>query len=149
MGLRRVTSFQLLTRICIQPTNKLVSSLFRAPSVLGQATSNYGLAGSHHLPPYSILCASPQHLHPNGFLSRDSQGGVPKLSQFGLPPLCEIIIFFLNLWLGWGLKQTCSSHRELCNGVSHFTYTHRGRVDSQLLVVGNQIVSLTLGLFLS
>ncbi len=25
-----------------------------------------GLGGSHHLPPYSILCASPWGLHPNG-----------------------------------------------------------------------------------
>ncbi len=40
-----------------------------------------GLEGSHHLPPYSIFCAIPRGPHPNGFLSRDSQVGVPKLSQ--------------------------------------------------------------------
>ncbi len=40
MGLGRVTSFSLLTSICIQPTNKLMSSLPRAPLVLGQATNN-------------------------------------------------------------------------------------------------------------
>jgi len=43
-----------------------------------------GLGGSHHLPPYSILCNSPRELHPNGTFSRDSQGGVPKLSRVGL-----------------------------------------------------------------
>jgi len=32
-----------------------------------------GLGASHHLPPYSILCSSPLHLHPNGFFSQDSQ----------------------------------------------------------------------------
>jgi hypothetical protein len=42
MGLGRVTSFQLLTQICIQPTNKLVSSLSGAPLVLGQATGDSG-----------------------------------------------------------------------------------------------------------
>ncbi len=40
-----------------------------------------GLEGSHHLPPYSILCATPPSLHPNGSFSRDSQVGVPKLSR--------------------------------------------------------------------
>jgi len=48
-----------------------------------------------------------------------------------------------DLWLGWGLKQTCSSPRELTNGVSHSTYTHWGRVDFRLLVVGSQTASLT------
>jgi len=46
-----------------------------------------GLGGSHHLPPYNILCSSPWELHPNGTFSRDSQVGVPKLSRVGLPGL--------------------------------------------------------------
>jgi len=49
------------------------------------------LEGSHHLPPYSILCSSPWELHPNGTFSRDSQGGVPKLSRVGVPELWELI----------------------------------------------------------
>jgi hypothetical protein len=102
-----------------------------------------GLGGSHHLPPYSIFGNSIWHLHPNGFLSQDSQGGVPKLSRFGLPPLCGVITLCPDLGLGWGLKQTCSSRQELSNDVLHFTCTHRGRVDSQLLMVGSQTVSLT------
>jgi hypothetical protein len=122
--------------------------------MLRQATSNTdsldspqpGLEGSHHLPPYSILYASPQHLHPNGFLSRDSQGGVPKLSRFGLPGLWELITPSSNLRLRRGLKQTCSSPQELSNGVSHSTCTHQGRVDSWLLVVESQTASLTPGL---
>jgi hypothetical protein len=38
-----------------------------------------GLRGSHHLPPYSILCNTLRRLHPNGSFSQDSQVGVPKL----------------------------------------------------------------------
>jgi len=132
MGLGRVTSYSL-TRTCIKPTNKLVSSPFKAPLVLRQATGNFGLTwlytartwGKPPHPPYSILCASLQHLDPNGFLSQDSQGGVRKLSWFGLPGLCKIITFCSDLLLGWGLKQTCSSLQELSNGVSHSTCTHQ------------------------
>jgi len=80
-------------------------------------------------------------------LSRDSQGGVLKLSRFGLPRLWEIITFCSDLQLGWGLKQTCSSPQELSNGVFHSTCTHRGRVDSQLLVVGSQTASLIPNIF--
>jgi hypothetical protein len=80
------------------------------------------------------------------FLSWDSQGGIPKLSRFGLMPLCEIITFCSNLRLGWGLKQTCSSCWELSNCVSHSTYMHRGRVDSRLLMVRSQTANLTIGL---
>jgi hypothetical protein len=103
------------------------------------------LEGSHHLPPYNILCASPRHPHPNGFLSWDSQGGVPKMSRFGLPRLCTIITFCSDLRLGWGLKQSCNSPWELSNGMSHSTCTYRGWVNSQLLVVKSQTTNLTPG----
>jgi hypothetical protein len=133
--------------------HKLVSSPLKTLLVLGQTTGNTdsldspwpGLGGSHHLPPYSILCVAPSHPHPNGFYSRDSQGGVPKLSRFGLPGLWELITPGSNLGLGWGLKKTCSSPQELSNGVSHSVCTHRGQVDSRLFVVGSQIASLTPG----
>ncbi len=70
-------------------TNKLVSTPSETFLMLGQAMGNTdsldspgpGLRGSHHLPPYSILCITPLHPHANGSLSQDSQGGVPKLSQ--------------------------------------------------------------------
>ncbi len=119
--------------------------------MLGQATGNTtsldsprpGLGGSHHLPPYSILCVTPPHPHPNDIFSRDSQSGVPKLSRFGLLGLWALITFRPNLRLKWGLKRTCSSPRELSGGVLHSTCTHRDQVDSQLLVVGSQTASLT------
>jgi len=121
--------------------------------VLGQATSNLdsldsprpGLGGSHHLPPYSIMCDSPPHLHPNGSFSRDSQSRVPKLSQFSLPGLQTLITSRPNLRSGRGLKQSCNFPRELFNGVSHFACIHQDRAVSRLLVVGSQTGSLTLG----
>ncbi len=122
--------------------------------MLGQTTSNTdsldspwpGLEGNHHLPPHSIFCVTPLHPHPNGSLSRDSQGEVPKLSWFGLPGLHEVITLCSDLLLGQGLKKNCSYPWELSNCVSHSPCAHRGRVDSRLLVVGSQTASLTLGL---
>jgi len=104
-----------------------------------------GLGGSHHLPPYSIFYVSLLHLHPNGTFSRDSQNGVPKLFQFRFPGLWAFITSHFDLWLGRVLKKTCNSPWELSNDVSHSTYTHRDRVDSQLLVVGSQTANLTPG----
>ncbi len=70
-------------------TTHVVSSHFRTPLGVGtshghfgsQDTPRPGLGGSHHLPPYIILCDAPPRLHPNGSFSRDSQVGVPKLSR--------------------------------------------------------------------
>jgi len=121
--------------------------------VLGRATGDTdsfdspwpGLGGSHHLPPYNILYVAGPHPYPNGFYSRDSQGGVPKVSRFGLPGFWELITPGSDLGLERGLKKTCSSPRELSNDVSHFICAHRGQVDSQLFVVGSQTASLTPG----
>jgi hypothetical protein len=101
------------------------------------------LRGSHHLPPYSILCVTLPHPCSNGFLSGDSQGGVPKLSRIRLLGLCNVRILCLDLRLEWGLKQTCSIPWELSNGVSHSICKHRGWVDSRLLVIGSQTANLT------
>ncbi len=87
-----------------KPTNKLVSSHSESLLVLGQAmgnTNSFGsprprLGGSHHLPPYIIICVCPWHLHLNGFLSHDSQG-VSKLSRFGFSRLWELITPSPNL----------------------------------------------------
>ncbi len=91
-----------------KPINKLVSSHSESLLVLGQTMGNTNSLNSpwprfernHHLPPYSIICICPRHLHPNDFLSRDSQGGVPKLSRFGFPGLWKIITPNSDLRLG-------------------------------------------------
>jgi hypothetical protein len=126
---RKSDKILLLTRTCIKLTNKLVSPLSRTPLVLRQATGNFGLTiltttrtwGKHHLPPYSILYTTLQEWHPNGFLFRDSQVGVPKSPSMGVLQLCGTIISGANLRLGRGLNQNCSPFRELSNDVSHAT----------------------------
>jgi hypothetical protein len=122
--------------------------------VLGQATGNTGtqdsprpgLGGSHHLPPYSILCSSQRRWHPNGYFSRDSWVGVSKLSRARVLELWTPISLDYRVWLRHGLKQSYSSRRDLSNTVLHFQIAHREEVDSWLLVVGSQTASLTPGL---
>jgi len=104
-----------------------------------------GLGGSHHLPPYNILCSSPPRLHPNGSFSRDSQVGVPKLSRVGVSGLWTVMAPRPELGLGRGLNQSCSFCQELSNAVLHSLRRRREEVDSRLLMVGSQTVSLTPG----
>ncbi len=121
--------------------------------MLGRTTGNTdtqdsprpGLGGSHHLPPYSILCSSQRRWHPNGYFSRDSQVGVPKLSRVGVSKLWTPISPDCRVRSQQGLKQSYSSRRELSNAMSHSRIGCREEVDSRLLVVGSQIASLTPG----
>jgi len=114
--------------------------------VLGQAMGNTDtqdsprpeLGGSHHLPPYSILCSSSRRPHPNGYFSRDSRVGVPKSRQMGLPGLWSPITLRKDLGSRCGLKQSCRSRRDLFNGMLHVLWSQVFRVDSRLLVVGSQ-----------
>jgi hypothetical protein len=102
-----------------------------------------GLGGSHHLPPYSILCGWPQSLHPNGFLSYNSQVGIPKSHQMGLPRLWNPITLQANLGSRCNLKQNCSSCRELSNDMLHTLCSQVNWVDSGLFLIGSQIGNLT------
>ncbi len=110
-----------------------------------QDTPRHGLGRCHHHTPYSILCVTPWRGHPNGFLSRDSQRRVPKLSRFGLPGLWDFVALRPDLRLGRGLNQTCSPPRELSNAMLHSWSARREEVDSRLLVVGSQIAKLSPG----
>ncbi len=75
LGLDSEEGQLLVTRSCIKTNHKLVSSPLETLLVLGQAMGNTdsfdssqpGFGGSHHLPPYSIFCVAPPHLHLNGF----------------------------------------------------------------------------------
>jgi hypothetical protein len=86
--------------------------------------------GSHHLPPYNILCDYPRRPHSNGFLSRDSRMGVPKSRQQGLPRLWSAINFRADLGSKCSLKQSYSPCRELSNSMWHIVYSQINRVDS-------------------
>jgi len=105
-----------------------------------------GLEGSHHLAPYSIRYNSPPRLHPNGSFSRDSQVAVSKLFRVGVSKLWTVIAPRPELGSGRAFNQSCSSHQELSNAVSHSLRRRREEVDSRLLMVGNQTVSFTLDL---
>ncbi len=105
-----------------------------------------GLGGSHHLPPYSILCVSPQGHIQMTFCPETPQVGVPKFPPFGLLQLWEPITLRANLRLRWGLKQSCIPCQELSNGMSHVACTQVNRVNFRLLVVGSQTSNLTPGL---
>jgi len=48
-----------------------------------------GLGGSHHLPPYNILCTSPRGPHPNGFSLPGLLGGSPEIAPTRTPTTLE------------------------------------------------------------
>jgi hypothetical protein len=106
------------------------------------------LGGSHHLPPYSTLCASPRGPHPNGFLSQDSQVGILKFPQLGLPQLWGHITLHADLRLQWGLKQSYSPSWQFSNNMLHTACTRRNQIDSWRLVAGSQTANLIPNLFL-
>ncbi len=68
---------------------------------------------------------------------------VPKLLRLGLSQLWGAITLCADLWLRWGLKQSCSLCQKLFNSMSHAICTHGNQVDSRFLVVGSQIANLT------
>jgi hypothetical protein len=59
-----------------------------------QDSSQPGLRGNHHLPPYSIFYAWSGGLHPNVILSRDSQVGNLEILEIGIPVTLEAYNFF-------------------------------------------------------
>jgi hypothetical protein len=70
---------------------------------------------------------------------------VLKSRQLRLLRLSSPITLRVDLGLRCGLKQSCSSSRELSNGISHVVFRQVNRVDSWLFLVGNQIGNLTPG----
>jgi hypothetical protein len=64
------------------------------------------------------------------FLSQDSRMGVPKSRQLCLSQLWNPITLRVDLRLRCGLKQSCSSHWELFNGMSHAFHSQVIWVDS-------------------
>jgi hypothetical protein len=83
--------------------------------------------------PYSILWTSPRGPHPNGF------------SLPGLPRLWSPVTLQADFGSKCGLKQSCSSRRELSNDMWQVVCSQVNWVDSQLFLVGSQTGSLTPG----
>jgi hypothetical protein len=69
-----------------------------------------------------------------------------ELSTLGLPRFWGLVTLCEDLRLRWSLNQSFSPCQELSNDMSHVTWTQVNQVDSQILVVGSQIVNLTPGL---
>jgi len=76
------------------------------------------------------------------FLSQDSQVGVSKACQMGLPRLWNPITLRADLWLRCGLKQSCSSRRKFFNGMLQALWNQVNWVDSWLFLVGSQTGNL-------
>jgi hypothetical protein len=135
-----------------KPNNKLVSTELEHFWCTNEPWANTDpqdsprpkLGGSHHLPPYSILCAWPWGQHPNVTLFRDCQVGVPKFLKLGLPQLWKPITLCTNLWLRWFLKKSCNPCHELSNNMWHATKMQWNQGDLKLLVVGSQIGNLSI-----
>jgi len=72
--------------------------------------------------------------------------GSLEIPQLGFSQLWGSITLHADLWLKWGLKKRCSPRRYLSNGMLHATWKWGNMGDSRLLVVGSQIVNLTLDL---
>jgi len=96
MGLGRVTS-NLFTQSDLHPTNhNLVNTMLQhlwcqdkpQATLDSQDSPRPKLKGSHHLPPYSILCASSQGPHPNGLFVLGFRKGSPETTKVGFSQLC-------------------------------------------------------------
>ncbi len=67
-----------------------------------------------------------------------------KFLKLRLPQLWGPITLCADLRLRWGLKQSCNPCWKISNDMWHVTCTQGSQGDSQLLIVGSQIVNLTL-----
>ncbi len=150
MGLGRVISNSIIHTYLYKPNNMLISAWLKHfwcmdkphANMDSQDSPHLELGGSHHRPPYSIIYAWPWDQHSNVILSQDSQMWVSKFPKLGLPQLWRPIILCAYLQLRWGLKQSCSPHQELSNGLWYATCTQGNQGDSWLLMVRVRIVNL-------
>ncbi len=69
--------------------------------------------------------------------------GIPKFPKLGLSAFWKAITSCVDLRLKWGFKQCCSSCWNISNDMWHTTWTHVFQGDSRLLMVRNQIGTLT------
>jgi hypothetical protein len=77
------------------------------------------------------------------FCPRTPKLGILKFSKLGLLQLWRAITSCANLWLKWGLKQSCIPCRKLSNGIWHATCIQVNEGNYRLLAVRSQIGTLT------
>ncbi len=76
------------------------------------------------------------------FCPRTPKFGVSKFLKLCFLAFWKAIISFENLWLRWGLKQSCSLHWDFSNNMWHVTCTHVFQSNSWVLVGRNQNCTL-------
>ncbi len=104
MGLKRINKLQLLTQTCTKATRD-VQCIVGALSGLGRTIGNFGFIklittrtwGKPPPSPFQYILQLSTGATSKWFLSRDSQMGVPKFSQLGLPRLWRRITWHANL----------------------------------------------------
>jgi hypothetical protein len=82
-------------------------------------------------------------LHPNVILFRNSQVGSPKIPKIGTPYTLEGHNFLFQPLIEMRFKQSFSPYQEIFNYMWHATCMHVFQGDSRLLMVRNQIGTLT------
>jgi len=80
------------------------------------------------------------------FYLRTPKLGISKFPKLGLLKLWRPITFFVDLWSRWGLKKSGSPCQDLSNNIWHPACMQINQGNSRLLMVGNQIGTLTPGL---
>ncbi len=94
IGIRMNDNMSIIHNNLHKPNNKLVSAQLEhfwctnKPRAYtnSQDSPRLGFGGSHHLPPYSILCVWPWGLHPNGVFLETSKLRVMKFPKVRLLP---------------------------------------------------------------
>jgi hypothetical protein len=79
------------------------------------------------------------------FCPKTPKLGVLKFLKLRFLAIWRFVTSCANLWLRWCLKKSYNLHQELSNDMWPATYTQVNQSDSRLLVVRNQISTLTPG----
>jgi hypothetical protein len=108
-----------------------------------QDSSHPKLGGNHHLLPYKIFMFGHRANTQMSFCPGGPKLGVQKFLKLGFLQLWRPITSCADLWLRWGLKQSCSPRWKNFNDMWFITWTQLNQGDSRLSVVGSQIGSLT------
>jgi hypothetical protein len=96
--------------------------------------------GSHHLPPYSILCATPRGPHPNGHFVLGLPSGSPEIPIAKTPATLRAHNFLCRPPIAMRSEEKLYPLSRAFQ-----RYVARCLNFSQLLVVGSQTANLTLG----
>ncbi len=147
-GLGRLTSNSITHMDLHKSNNKLVSAQLEHLWCMDESWANMnsqdlaqpGFEGSHHLPPYNIICAWPWGQHPNVILSQDSQLGSPKIPKIGTPVTLDAHNLVCIPPIEVRSKEKLQPQSKAFQRYVTCHLKVRKSGDFRLLVVGSQIV---------